>query len=52
MGLDQTKPYSGLRSFGLMEILTELNRGANDDVMVTDVTTRGELLSRIINIHD
>jgi hypothetical protein len=31
---------------------TDLSRGANDDVIVTDVRRRGEKISRIVNIYD
>jgi len=31
---------------------THLSRGANDDVMVTDVRRRGENMTRIINVYD
>lgn len=31
---------------------TDLSRGANDDVIVTDVNRRGEKMMRIINIYD
>jgi len=31
---------------------TDLSRGANDNVMVTDVKTRGERMTRIINLYD
>jgi len=31
---------------------TDLSRGANDDVMVTDVKRRGENMTRIINVYD
>ena len=31
---------------------TDLIRGANDDVMVTDVKRRGDKMTRIINDYD
>jgi hypothetical protein len=31
---------------------TDLSRGANDDVMVTNVKRRGEKMARIINVYD
>jgi len=31
---------------------TDLNRGANDDVIATDVRRRGEKIRRIVNIYD
>jgi hypothetical protein len=31
---------------------TDLSRGMNDDVMVTDVKRRGEKMMRIINVYD
>jgi hypothetical protein len=31
---------------------TDLSRGANDDVIVTDVKRRGEKMTRVINIYD
>jgi len=31
---------------------TDLSRGANDDVIVTDVQRGGEKMTRIINVHD
>jgi len=31
---------------------TDLSRGADDDVMVTDVKRRGEKIMRIINVYD
>jgi len=31
---------------------TDLSRGANEDVIVTDVRTRGERIMRIVNIYD
>jgi hypothetical protein len=30
---------------------TDLSRGANDDVMVTDIENRGEKITRIINVY-
>jgi len=35
-----------------MDERTDLSRGANDDVMVTDVTRRGDKIARIINVYD
>jgi hypothetical protein len=32
--------------------LTDLNRGANDDVMVTDVKRREEKVTRNINVYN
>jgi len=31
---------------------TDLSRGANDNVIVTDVTRRGEKIPRIVNVYD
>jgi hypothetical protein len=31
---------------------TDLNRGANDDVTVTNVKRKGEKMARIINVYD
>jgi hypothetical protein len=31
---------------------TDLSRGSNDDVMVTDIKRRGEKMTRIINVYD
>jgi len=31
---------------------TDLSRGANDDVMVTDVKRSGEKMTRIIDVYD
>jgi hypothetical protein len=31
---------------------TDLSRGANDDVIATDVRRRGEKITRIVNIYD
>ena len=31
---------------------TDLSRGANDDVIVTDIRRRGEKITRIVNIYD
>jgi hypothetical protein len=30
----------------------DMRKGANDDVIVTDVRTRGEKVTRIVNIYD
>jgi len=31
---------------------SDLSRGANDDVMATDLRRRGEMIIRIVNIYD
>ena len=31
---------------------TDLSRGANDDVIATDVRRRGEQITRIVNIYN
>ena len=31
---------------------TDLSRGANDDVIATDVRRRGEIITRIVNVYD
>jgi len=31
---------------------TDLSRGANDDVIATDVRRRGDKITRIFHIHD
>jgi hypothetical protein len=32
--------------------LTDLSRGANDDVIATDIRKRGEKITRIVNVYD
>jgi len=31
---------------------TDVSRGANDDVITTDVRGRGEMIMRIVNVND
>jgi hypothetical protein len=36
----------------VVDDLTDLSRGANDDVIVTDLRRRGEKITRIDNVYD